>query len=81
MKKTYIAPELFVDEYVADTMIASSGGGKLILTMPGGGPKNGNAGNNQNCWGCDIVAGAVEDGWNACLGDSLSSVGSQSWRC
>ena len=38
MRKTYEAPMLFVDKYAPDTMIAS------------GGPKNGNAGNNQNCW-------------------------------
>ena len=56
--KKYEAPELFVDEFVPDTMIASGGGG----------PKNDNAGNNQNCWGCNIVPGKVEDGANACLG-------------
>ena len=55
--KNYEAPELFVDEYVADTMIAS-----------GGGPKNDNAGNNQNCWGRNVVPGRVEDGQNACMG-------------
>ena len=55
--KKYEAPELHVDEFAADTMIAS-----------GGGPKNGNAGNNQNCWACNIVPGAVEDGQNACMG-------------
>lgn len=55
--KNYEAPELFVDEYVADTMIAS-----------GGGPKNDNAGNNQNCWACNTVFGAVQDGQNACMG-------------
>ena len=59
--KIYEAPELFVDEYVADTVIASNGGG-------GGGPKNDNAGNNQNCWACNTVFGAVEDGQNACMG-------------
>ena len=56
--KKYEAPKLFIDEFVADTMIASGGGG----------PKNDNAGNNQNCWGCNIVPGQVEDGQNACLG-------------
>ena len=49
---------LFVDTFVPDTMIASGGGG----------PKNDNAGNNQNCWGCDTVFGKVEDGQNACMG-------------
>ena len=67
--KIYEAPELFVDEYVADTMIASSGGG---WGLPGGGPKNDNAGNNQNCWGYNCVPGAVEDGENACLGNGIS---------
>ena len=62
--KVYEAPELFVDEYVADTMIASSVGG--------GGPKNDNAGNNQNCWGYNCVPGVVEDGQNACLGNGIS---------
>lgn len=53
--KKYVAPMLFVDKFVADTMITSSGGN----------PKNGNADNNQNCWGCNQTAGAV-DGENAC---------------
>lgn len=57
--KKYEAPRLYVDEIAPDTMIASN---------PGGGPKNDNAGNNQNCWACNIVPGAVEDGQNACLG-------------
>ena len=57
--KKYEAPMLFVDEFVADTMIASSGGG---------GPKNDNGGNNQNCWGCNQKAGATDSGntENAC---------------
>ena len=57
--KKYVAPELHVDEFAPDTMIASGGGG---------GPKNDNAGNNQNCWACNTVFAAVEDGQNACLG-------------
>lgn len=36
--KEYEAPKLTVQDYAADTMITS------------GGPKNGQAGNNQNCW-------------------------------
>lgn len=56
MKKIYEAPELFVDEYVADTMIASSGEE----------PKNENADNNQNCWGCREFKGDI-DGDNACV--------------
>ena len=59
MMKKYEAPRLTVQTYAADTMITSSGGG---------GPKNDNAGNNQNCWACNTVPGAVEDGQNACLG-------------
>ncbi len=62
--KKYEAPELFVDTFAADTMIASGGGG--------GGPKNDNAGNNQNCWGENCIPGAVEDGQNACLGGVYS---------
>ena len=55
--KKYEAPMLFVDEFVADTMIAS------------GEPKNANAGNNQNCWGCKSAAGEVDPGnpSNACI--------------
>ena len=60
MMKNYEAPRLTIQFYAADTMITSGGGG--------GGPKNDNAGNNQNCWACKNVAGAVEDGENACLG-------------
>jgi len=66
MKRTYEAPCLFVDEYVADTMIASSA--EVFIQMDGGGPKNNNADNNQNCWGCNITPGKWEDGNNACLG-------------
>lgn len=51
--KKYEAPRLLVDEYVADTMIASS-------------PKNGNADNNQNCAGCNTAAHNV-DGENVCV--------------
>ncbi|MCR4729653.1 MAG: hypothetical protein K5881_01860 [Saccharofermentans sp.] len=56
--KKYEAPKLFVDEFVPDTMIASEE------------PKNGNAGYNQNCWGCKDIAGqpAPNDPTNACLG-------------
>ena len=61
--KKYSAPMLYVDHFAPDTMIASSGGG---------GPKNDNAGNNQNCWSFNCVPGAVEDGENACLGNGYS---------
>ena len=54
--KKYEAPELFVDTFAADTMIASGGGG---------GPKNDNAGNNQNCWGCYDDPSEIRDG-NRC---------------
>ena len=50
--KKYEAPELFVDTFAADTMIASGGGEA----------KNANAGNNQNCWGCKSKAGEVDPG-------------------
>ena len=46
--KKYEAPELFVDTFAADTMIASSR------------TKNGNPDNNQNCWGCNLTAGATD---------------------
>lgn len=48
--KKYVAPELHVDEFVPDTMIASST------------TKNGNPDNNQNCWGCNTSAGATDSG-------------------
>jgi len=56
--KKYESPRLFVDEYVADTMIASSATGI---------PKNGQAGHNQNCWGPNETFGKVV-GNNACYG-------------
>lgn len=43
--KKYEAPELFVDYFAADTMIASSD------------TKNGNPDNNQNCW--DVIRALV----------------------
>lgn len=63
--KIYEAPELFVDEYVADTMIASAVTGWM--------PKNENADNNQNCWGCNEVwaqppAGSTDPTADACMG-------------
>ncbi len=58
--KKYETPELYVDEFAADTMIASSQTN----------PKNGNANNNQNCWGCDMSAGGSGNGGeNACVYD------------
>ena len=60
--KKYEAPKLTTHVFAADTMIAS--------TTSGGGPKNDNAGNNQNCWACNTVFGKVEDGENACLGSN-----------
>ena len=56
--KVYEAPELFVDEYVADTMIASSGDDYSHL-------KNGNF-HNQNCYGCRNYAGDTY-GENLCI--------------
>lgn len=47
--RKYSAPMLYVDHFAADTTIAASGG-----------PKNGNAGNNQNCSGCNTVAGGTD---------------------
>lgn len=57
MKKIYEAPELFADEYVADTMIASS---TFI-------PKNGQAANNHNCWG-DNAPYQINENGDACTG-------------
>jgi len=48
MRKNYVAPTLVCDEFVQDTMIASSGA------------KNGNPDNNQNCWGCRYNPGAYD---------------------
>lgn len=47
--KKYEAPKLFVDEFVADTMIASGVSANY---------KNGNPDNNQNCAGCRFAYGA-----------------------
>ena len=46
--KLYIGPFLFEDETDPEEPPVASGG-----------PNNGNAGNNQNCWGCDSYAGEV----------------------
>ena len=61
MKKTYESPKLFIDEYAADTMIASANGSSA---------KNGNPANNQNCWGCNEVFGKLDPNNpdNVCLG-------------
>ncbi len=55
--KKYEAPELHVDEFVPDTMIASSN------------TKNGNPDNNQNCWGCRHTPGATDplNSSNSCI--------------
>ena len=55
--KKYEAPELHVDEFAPDTMIASSN------------TKNGNPDNNQNCWGCNQKAGATDQNntQNSCI--------------
>jgi hypothetical protein len=57
MKKKYEAPKLFIDEYVPDTMIASSGGSKNPAT-------------DRQCWGCDVVPGKQEAG-PYCLGPGV----------
>ncbi len=54
--KKYETPELFVDEFAPDTMIASGDAGN---------PKNGNADNNQNCWACHSDGKLNADG-DAC---------------
>ena len=63
MKKTYESPKLFIDEYAADTMIASGG-------ASGASAKNGNPANNQNCWGCDYVFAQLDPNNpdNVCFG-------------
>lgn len=68
MRKNYEAPMLFVDEYVADTMIASTATVDAPA-KPDGTTKNGNAGNNQNCWGCNQYLLQVDpnDDDNLCL--------------
>lgn len=56
-KEKYEAPQLFVEYITGADIIAASD--------PLADPKNGNAGNNQNCWGCNNAAGEVI-GENAC---------------
>ena len=51
--KTYETPMLYVDSFVTDTIAAS---------VIGGGPKNANADNNQNCWGCKSAMGELDPG-------------------
>ena len=60
LPKEYEPPRLFIDEYAADTMIASYGSGYI--------PKNGNAGNNQNCWGPNQTYAAINSNGDACYG-------------
>ena len=69
--KKYEAPILNVDEFAPDTMIASSD------------PKNGNAGNNQNCWGCNQSAGSTDpdNTQNACAIDPQNNPGAYSMFC
>ena len=76
----YEAPRLFVDEFVPDTMIASgstqddptrptSPADPTDPTQPSVSmPKNNNAENNQNCWGCRNEAGRPDpnDSTTAC---------------
>ncbi len=71
--KKYEAPELHVDEFAADTMIASSDEN----------PKNGNAGNNQNCWGCNQTAGSTDPNntENACAIDPTTNPTAYSMFC
>ena len=54
--KPYEAPCLYVDSFAPDTSVASSQ------------PKNGNADNNQYCWGCRLSPGATDsqDPTHAC---------------
>lgn len=59
--KKYESPKLFVDVYVADTMIASANGSSA---------KNGAPATNQNCWGCNQVFGQLDPNYadTVCLG-------------
>lgn len=66
--KKYEAPELYVDNFAADTMIASSD------------PKNGNAGNNQNCWACDSAPHVV-NGQNVCVYDPTNNPAAYDYYC
>lgn len=68
--KKYEAPELFVDEFVPDTMIASN-------------TKNGNADNNQNCWGCNQSAGATDPNntQNSCVIDPVNNPAAYGMLC
>ncbi len=52
--KAYEAPKLYVDEYVADTMIASTSA------------RDGEAANSEACWGCSSVLGQ-QSGNHICM--------------
>ncbi|MBO4926101.1 MAG: hypothetical protein J5472_06445 [Clostridia bacterium] len=70
--KKYEAPELFVDTFAADTMIASNPSV----------PKNGNASNNQNCWGCDMEPYKTDSsGQNGCVYDPTNNAASYNAYC
>ena len=79
MKRVYEAPGLFVDEYAADTMIASNDNTPYDWPAMGGigsSPKNGNADNNHNCWGCRDIPGFPDpdNRENACMGANIGGV-------
>jgi len=61
--KHYEAPHLFVDEYAADTMIASVG--PTPTSQPAFTAKNGSP-NNQNCYGYNTVLGEIQ-GSDICI--------------
>lgn len=65
--KNYEAPKLYVDEYSADTMIAS--------TPPAGGPKNGT--HNQNCFGRKCPQGYYPNE----NGDMCNGIGDDGQAC
>ncbi len=68
--KKYEAPELFVDTFAADTMIASSR------------TKNGNPDNNQNCWGYDQNPGDSDrTGTNSCVYDPKNNPAAYDYYC
>ena len=68
--KNYESPKLYVDEYAADSMVASTT------------PKNGNPNNNQNCWGCDLTpAGSGNGGENACVYDPVNNSAAYDYYC
>lgn len=49
-RKPYMSPVINIEEFAMQANVAESGNQETTTTHYQGVPKNGNAGNNQECW-------------------------------